>query len=83
MGRFYRPPQPSDPELRWTPVRYVEKSQTCTFCGFEILKASPGNTIGTRGTKAYFNSLTREWECIPCRNEAVRAQIARDNAGRA
>lgn len=78
IARGVRPPQREDPEPFWIPVRYIERQQECSFCGATIFKGSPGARTGERGTKAYFNKLTGEWECIACRNEAVRAQLARD-----
>ena len=71
-----RAPMVRDPEPYWTPARFVHEPQTCSFCGYMIPRASPGSTTGTRGTKAYFNSLTKVWECIGCRQEALRAQGA-------
>lgn len=71
-----RAPMVRDPEPYWMPVRYVNEPQVCSFCGYTIQRASPGSTTGSRGTKAYFNSLTKVWECIGCRQEALRAQGA-------
>ena len=76
VRRGTRGPQPCDPEPLWTPVRYVHHNQECSFCGAPIARAAPGGTTGTRGTKAYYNRLTGEWECIPCRQEAQRAAAA-------
>lgn len=73
IRRGVRGPQPEDPERHWMPVRFVRTAQECSFCGFTIPAASPGATTGTRGTKAFYNRLTKEWECIPCRREANEA----------
>jgi len=43
--------------------------------------ASPGRRTGERGTKAYFRKLPGgrgEWECMDCREEGVRAELARE-----
>lgn len=80
IERGVRGPQTQDPEPLWTPVRFVSHDRVCSFCGFTIRRASPGNTTGTRGTKAYCNNLLREWECIGCRQEALRAAAAREGA---
>ena len=76
IRRGVRGPQRDDPEKHWTPARYIREVQECSFCGFTIPPAKPGASSGTRGTKAYFNTLTKEWECVPCRREAVEAQLA-------
>lgn len=81
MIRGIRGPQPRDPEPHWIAVRYVEKAVDCSFCGYTIPRGKPGTRTGERGTKAYFNKVTREWECLGCRNEAVRAALAREPAG--
>lgn len=82
-----RPAYVRDPEPHWIPARYVHADVPCSFCGFTIFACAPGNKTGTRGTKAYFNSMLNWWECIPCRQEALRAhgaQLELDNAaGRA
>jgi hypothetical protein len=62
---------------RWTPARYVHAHQRCWFCGAHIPRATPGRTTGTRGTKAFFNTAFRLWECCDCRAEATRADLAR------
>jgi len=54
----------------WTPVRYVNAPQRCASCGRYIPKGSPGNSAGTRGTRAYFCRERNTWNCIPCRQEA-------------
>jgi len=71
-----RPPSIRDPEPHWVPARYVHADQVCSFCGFTIFAGSPGTAAGTRGTKAYFNGMLNIWECMPCRQEALRAQGA-------
>ena len=59
-------------------MRHVYKTARCSFCGFDIPRGLPGTTTGSRGTKAYFNAQLGEWECIGCRQEALRAQAARE-----
>jgi len=66
---------PGDPRL-WTPARYITFDQVCHFCGAEIPRAKPGTTTGTRGTKAYINVALGLYECMPCRWEATRAELA-------
>lgn len=78
MSRYYRPPQREDPEPYWQPIRFVQTGVPCSFCGYAIAKGKPGTRTGERGTKAYFNRLTREFECIGCREEAGRANLARE-----
>ena len=80
-----RPACARDPEPHWTPVRYVRVAQVCSFCGHTIPAGSPGSTTGTRGTKAYYNAVLNVWECIGCRQEALRAlgaQLEMDNPRR-
>jgi len=62
----------------WVPVRYVERAQICQFCQRRIPKGSPGNSKGTRGTKAWFNRRTKAWECLPCRTEGFQVEAARE-----
>lgn len=69
-----RPPQLHDPEPYWMPIRYVHEDVLCAFCGNLILRTAPGRRTGERGTKAYFNRLTREFECIGCRQEGIRVE---------
>ena len=76
IRRGSRGPQRSDPEPFWMPTRTIAHDQECSFCGRTIRRAHPGNTTGTRGTKAYYNAMLREWECIDCRQEALRAHAA-------
>jgi hypothetical protein len=73
-----RPPQLHDPEPYWMPIRYVHDDVLCAFCGFLILRTAPGRRTGERGTKAFYNAVLREWECIPCRIEAGRANEERN-----
>jgi len=61
----------------WTPARYVAMHQRCSFCGAPIMRDKPGARVGDRGTKAFFNSARKLWECTPCRMEATRAEMAR------
>lgn len=75
-----RGPQPRDPEPFWMPVRFVPDGVTCDFCRFVIPRSFPGRRTGERGTKAYFNSLMRVYECIGCRQDELRAQSARLDA---
>jgi hypothetical protein len=63
---------------QWTPVRYVRFPQRCDFCWETIPRCKPGNSTGTRGTKAYFNAVRRVWECIACRQEGFRAEAERE-----
>lgn len=72
--RLYRG---SDPRL-WTPSRYVKHDQQCDFCWNRIPRSKPGSTSGTRGTKAFYNAAFNIWECWPCRQEAARADEARE-----
>ena len=72
-----RGPQPRDPEPFWMPVRFIHADQECSFCHHTILRAAPGTKTGTRGTKAYYNAMLKEWECVECRQEALRAESAR------
>lgn len=68
-------------EGNWTPVRYVQFEQRCSFCRGRVPKGSPGTRTGERGTKAYFRKLADgrgEWECMECREEGARAERARD-----
>jgi len=62
---------------RWTPVRFVANAQRCDFCGCDIPRAKPGNTVGTRGTKAWWNPDRKVWECLGCRTEGFRAEEER------
>jgi len=68
-------------EELWTPVRYVHQPQTCDFYWSRIAPGKPGSTTGTRGTKAWFCQSRNVWECLECRSEATRAQIARESIG--
>lgn len=61
----------------WTPARYIDKSQKCDFCWNAIVRCKPGNTTGTRGTKAWYNAALGIWECLACRSEGMRAEEAR------
>ncbi len=63
--------------MTWIPARFVRRSQVCAFCRSSISPARPGSTTGTRGTKAWFNPATGEWECLECHEEASRAEAAR------
>lgn len=80
--RGFRPAQPRDPEPMWRPVRFVREDVECSFCGYVIRKGSPGDRVGERGTKAWWNPHLREVECLGCRSEAVRALEARESCGR-
>lgn len=66
------------PAPQWIPVRYVAHDQQCQFCGERIPKGSPGSRVGERGTRAWWDKAHDVWECIPCREEATRAELARD-----
>lgn len=61
----------------WVPVRYIHREQRCVFCQNRIPRGAPGSSKGTRGTKAWRNSLTGDWECIPCRTEGFKVDAAR------
>ena len=65
-----------DPRL-WMPVRTVSYAQACHFCGAGIPRDRPGAKTGTRGTKAFYNRALNLWECMACREEATRAELAR------
>lgn len=65
------------------PVRFIRFPQTCRFCWRDIPPGRPGTRTGERGTKAYFDPTTREWECIPCHDELTRANLAREALGMA
>jgi hypothetical protein len=65
-----------DPAL-WTPVRTISYAQRCHFCRAGIARDRPGSRTGERGTKAFFNRALNLWECIACREEATRAELAR------
>jgi hypothetical protein len=71
-----RGPVLRDPEPYWIPARFVHAPQVCDFCGLTIPVGSPGSRTGERGTRAYFNSLLKVWECMDCRQEALRAHAA-------
>ena len=58
------------------PARIVRTAQRCRFCWREIRPAEPGSTRGTRGAKAYFFPETGTWECVACREERTRADLA-------
>ena len=63
---------------RWIPARTISQRQRCDFCGCDIPRAKPGNTTGSRGTKAWFNPDRRVWECCDCRSEGFRAEAERE-----
>ena len=65
------------PAEKWTPARHVPTGVYCDFCNCWIRKASPGNSTGSRGTKAWYNAYRKVWECLGCRTEAMRADFAR------
>lgn len=60
----------------WTPVRYVRTDVVCSFCRFTIRAGSPVARVGERGTRAYYHAGLREWECLGCRGDAMRAESA-------
>ena len=64
------------PEV-WTPVRYVQRQEVCDFCWNFIPPGSPGRSTGSRGTRAWYNPALDIWECLACRSEAMRADMAR------
>jgi hypothetical protein len=61
------------PVETWIPMRTVYASTWCWFCGAFIAKGKPGNTTGTRGTKAWWCRERDVCECLECRSEAIRA----------
>lgn len=65
------------PHEQWTPVRTLHADAPCFFCGRLILRGSPGRTMGTRGTRCWWNAARREYECLDCRSEAMRAEETR------
>lgn len=65
------------PAEYWTPVRYMQHDAVCDFCRFKIPRGSPGRSRGTRGTRCWWNAFRKVYECLDCRTEAVRADIAR------
>jgi len=64
-----------NPDL-WTPARYVHAPAKCFFCGGHIPKSAPGSRVGDRGTKAFYNSALKRFECMECRMAATDADIA-------
>ena len=66
---------PGDPRL-WTPARYIAHDTRCHLCGADIARTKPGATTGTRGTKAFFNATLGLFECMDCRLEGTRAELA-------
>lgn len=66
----------------WTPVRFVPGEVPCSFCLRKIPRGAPGSSKGTRGTKAYWCNSRKVWECIECRAEGVRAELAQDELDR-
>lgn len=66
----------------WTPVRFVPGEVPCSFCLRKIPRGAPGSSKGTRGTKAYWCSDRKVWECVACRAEGVRAEIVQDEQDR-
>jgi hypothetical protein len=66
------------PAELWTPVRFVRSIQTCSFCFEEIPTGSPGNSTGTRGTRAYYCARRSAWLCLACKSEYTRSDIARE-----
>ena len=73
---FHRMVTPPFPREEWLPIRTINQEQVCWFCGFVIPKGRPGATTGTRGTKAWWFRAKDTWECLGCRSEAVRAEVA-------
>ena len=65
-----------DPDQHWTPARYIHAPARCWFCGAHIPRSKPGMRTGERGTKAFYNSILRCFECNDCRIEATRAYLA-------
>lgn len=66
------------PAEKWIPVRFLRQAVVCSFCRCTVWAGSPGHTTGTRGTRVWWNQWRNEYECMPCRSEAVRAGIAFD-----
>jgi len=63
------------PENDWRPVRFVRARQLCCRCWHYIPKGSPGNTTGTRGTKAWWHPGWDVWMCVPCRSADVDFEL--------
>lgn len=70
-------PSPEAVSAAWVPVRFIQRPQRCAFCQCTIRRGSPGSSKGTRGTKAWRNGITGEWECIPCRTEGFKVEAVR------
>lgn len=64
-------------DASWIPVRYVRVEVRCAFCGGRIPPGKPGTRTGERGTRAWWNKLTSQYECLGCRTDAFRAEDAR------
>lgn len=77
MTTVYGVPQATGYVDQWRPVRFVREPQQCYLCWVRIPKASPGAKSGTRGTKAFYEPNLRLWECLGCREEQGRAELAR------
>lgn len=60
----------------WIPARTIRFEVKCRFCGVRIPRCKPGSSTGDRGTKAWFNPSSREWECLSCHDELTRAELA-------
>jgi hypothetical protein len=64
---------------RWIPVRFVPRGARCDFCWSVILPLARGKI----GAAAWFSKLLRVHECLSCRSEGFRAELARDLMDRA
>jgi len=52
---------------RWAPVRHVPRGVACDFCWRAIAKGARAEHCPTRNV----------YECLPCREEAARAEAMR------
>ena len=65
------------PAERWSPMWQVPQGVECCFCGYPIKPGGPPYKTKTTAMRAWFNHHRRVWECIGCRQEAFRADMAR------
>lgn len=65
----------------WVPIRYVSAPHVCDCCWETIPIGSPGHRAGERGTRAWWDKANDVWECLGCRDEATRAELAAQERG--